>query len=175
MTDIEQMAKDFIEKEQLTLRNALSYGGIGVSKTSGDVNRVIFDVGFSNHPYSTDRKRHMAEYLGEMLFYWHMLARTCDISPEEISRQYVELYKIKNNMKSTDRVSFEEMMRHVKPEVKMKRDEKKRLEKEREQHQRMVEQERARLATQADMGRHAAPPEQNPAPQKKWHERVFGK
>jgi len=124
---IENLVKKFLADEKFTLRNTMVYGGLGLSKTSGGLNDVVTDIAFNGHPYTEERKRQVAEQLGEMMFYWHVLALTCEISPDEIVQQYVNMYLVKNNQLSVElNASILELMKHVKTNVKVSDDEIKR-------------------------------------------------
>ena len=118
--EIEELVYKFLSEEEFTIRNALAYAGVGLSKTTGACNDIIAGVGFSNHPYNDERKKAVAEHLGEMLFYWHVLASTTDVSPSEIVAQYMHSYRTKNNIEHEEtKVSITELMRHVKQQVQM--------------------------------------------------------
>ena len=115
MEELESIVKKFLGEEEFTMRNALAYAGVGLSKTTGAVNEIIGGIGFSDHPYNDDRKSYMAEYLGEMLFYWQVLASTTDFTPDEIIQRYVHSYKVTNNLKIDEQVNITELMKHLKP------------------------------------------------------------
>lgn len=117
---IEDLVEKFLKDEKLPLKNTLAYGGLGLSKSSGAINEIVTDIVFSGHVYSSERKQIVAEQLGEMMFYWHVIASTVDISIEEILDQYVSLYLVKNNQISSElNVSIVELMKHVKVDAKM--------------------------------------------------------
>jgi len=120
MEDLEDLVKKFLSDEEFTIRNALSYASVGLSKTTGAASEIIGGVGFSGHSYNDERKAFMAEHLGEMLFYWHVLASTVDLAPDEIVQQYIHSYKLKNNLKVDEQVNIAELMKHVKPGARIR-------------------------------------------------------
>jgi len=121
MKHMESLAKRFLTEEGFSLQNALAYAGMGLAKTTGQASEIISGVGFSEHQYSPERQKLMAEVLGEMMFCWQILASTLDtISPEEIEGQYINAYETTRQLLSKEKVTIQDMMdmgRHVKPEA----------------------------------------------------------
>jgi len=118
MKDLEELARKFLSEEEYSVRDALNYAGLGLSKASGACNQVISDVSFAGHSYNSERKKSMAEHLGEILFHWHVLVLTTDISAEDIMAQYVHSYKTLHKIKVEEKVNIAELLRHVKPSVR---------------------------------------------------------
>jgi len=118
---MENLAKRFLTEEGLSLQNALVYGGLGLSKTSGQISEIVAGVGFADHQYSHERQKLVAEILGEMLFCWQVLASTLDIiSPEEIEAEYINIYETMRQLHTKEKVTIQDMMemgRHIKPEA----------------------------------------------------------
>jgi len=92
MITIENLVKKFLEEEKLTLRNALAYAGLGLSKTGGKINGIVTDIAFNGHAYNEERKDQVADLLGEMYFDWLILAGSCGYTPDEIYQRYVHIY-----------------------------------------------------------------------------------
>jgi hypothetical protein len=108
----------FLKEENFTLRNALAYAGLGVSQKSGEINKVVTDIAFNGHPYSDERKERIADALGEMMFYWCILAEYTGYNPDEILQQFVNYYLVKNKQVSQEmQASLLELMKHIKTDV----------------------------------------------------------
>ncbi|MCL2755460.1 MAG: hypothetical protein FWE45_00190 [Firmicutes bacterium] len=120
MENIEKLVNEFLGDEGFNLRNALAYGGMGLSKTTGQANEIISGVGFAEQQYSRDRQIRMGEILGEMLFYWHVLASTIEMPIDEIIAQYVSSFEATRVTLAKDKVTIQDMMemkKHVKASV----------------------------------------------------------
>jgi hypothetical protein len=107
MKDLQNIVYKFMEREETTLKQALLQASLGMSAKTGDIAEIVRGVVFSGYPYSEERKKQNAEHLGEMLFYWVMLASTTDLSPEDIMSQFVAAYLIKNKIKTAEEVQAE--------------------------------------------------------------------
>lgn len=118
MKSLQTLVFQYMEEEELTLKQALLQASLGVTAKSGDIAEIVKGVVFSEHPYSDERKSQIAEHLGELLFYWLMLASTSDLSPDEIMSQYINSYiaRKKKLEKGEVNVSMLEMLQHVKAE-----------------------------------------------------------
>lgn len=116
MKDLQNLVFQYMEEEELTLKQALLQASLGVTAKSGDIAEIVKGVVFAEHPYSDERKSQIAEHLGELLFYWLMLASTSDLSPTEIMSQYVASYiaRRKKLEKGEINVSMLEMLQHIK-------------------------------------------------------------
>ena len=118
MKNIENLVQGFLAEEEFSLRNSLAYAGLGLSKTTGLINEVVSGVGFSEQPYTKERQTKIAEVLGEMLFYWHVMASTVEgIKPEQIIDQYVASYEAMRSHLQQQKITIFDMMemkRHVK-------------------------------------------------------------
>lgn len=118
MEQLEDLVQRFLKEEGFSLRNALAYAGLGVSKTAGSANEIIAGVGFVGHQYSPDRQTRMSEILGEMLFYWHVLASTLEIPFPEIIEEYMHSYEAIRAKLQKDKITIQDMMdmgKFVKP------------------------------------------------------------
>ena len=110
MENMVKLAQEFVAEEGLTMKNALNYSGLGMSKTAGQIAEIVSGVGFADHPYSPDRQRLMAEILGEVMFYWHVLASTLEIAPEEIIAEYIATYENTRVTAAKEKISIVDMM-----------------------------------------------------------------
>ena len=119
---IENLVKRFLEDEKLTLRNSLAYAGLGLSKSSGEINEVVTDIAFNGHAFTDERKDQVSDALGDLMFYVHILAQQCDISLEDIVRRFINYFLIKNNqqVETETTVSLTELMRHAKRKLNKK-------------------------------------------------------
>ena len=138
--NIEQLVKKFLAEEQFTLRNALAYAGLGLFKTGGAISKVVTDIAFNAHSYNDERKKQVAEDLGEMMFYWHVLASTVDMAPDVIMQEFVNLYLVKNNVITDEmHISIKELMKHMKKASKLEEIERKKDEKlKRESREKLI-------------------------------------
>lgn len=117
MKHIENLVNDFLNEEEFSLRNALAYAGMGISKTTGQANEIISGVGFAEQQYSSERRQRMSEILGEMLFHWHVLASTVDIPVDEIVAHYITTYEATRIKIAREKITLNDMMemkKHVK-------------------------------------------------------------
>jgi NTP pyrophosphatase (non-canonical NTP hydrolase) len=92
MKDIQNLVYKFMEREEVTLKQALLQASLGMCAKTGDIAEIVRGVVYNGYPYTEERKKRNAEHLGEVLFYWVMLASTCDISPEQIIDEYISAY-----------------------------------------------------------------------------------
>ena len=106
-----KMVADFLVEEEFDIKNSLAYAGLGLSKTTGQINEIITGIGFGGAPYSADRMRKMAEVLGEVMFHWHVLASTLEIPFDEIIAQYVASFQMTRSSTIGDRrITIQDMM-----------------------------------------------------------------
>ena len=157
MIEMENLVRDFLNSEELSLKNTLAYGGIGLSKTSGQICDIVSGVGFAGQQYSTERQTRVAEILGEMLFHVHVIASTIDMPISEISQQYINSYlaiqKTDINIvnEKEDKITLQDMMdmkKHVKAEAIIKLNEKHRASdnnEKRKQREDLMEREHENL------------------------------
>ena len=122
MIEMENLVREFLANEELSLKNAMAYGGFGLSKTSGQVNEIVSGIGFADQQYSPERQGRMGEILGEMMFYWFVMATTLEVPFEEIIHEYIASYEaIKAKMaQEKGNITLQDMMemrKHVKPGV----------------------------------------------------------
>lgn len=119
MIDLYNLVKNFLEDEKLTLRNALAYAGQGLSEAAGAINRVVSDVNFKKHAYNEDRKETVVENLGLAFFCAQILAYSCGVDFDEITRQFINEFLIKNNleMEQESRASMVALMKHIKTKL----------------------------------------------------------
>ncbi|MDR0384130.1 MAG: hypothetical protein LBH47_02285 [Christensenellaceae bacterium] len=115
---IRNIVENFLLEEKMPLNNALAFGSLGLSKAVGDIARITYGVGFSGHPYNDERKSEMAEFLGDLLFYWHVLAISSGIPWTNIMNQWVSEW-LKKNMKEEEiHASLTQMMKYLKTDNK---------------------------------------------------------
>jgi len=111
MTSLDELlnlVKKFLVAEELTPQSALAYACIGIAKSSGDINEIGADVVFNGHPYNEERKDHMADFIGEALFYLQILANSCGMLFDEIIKRFIRSYLIRNNQLDPDKVKDKE-------------------------------------------------------------------
>jgi len=113
---IKDIAKKFLDDEKLPLTEALAFGALGLSKSVGDIAEIAYGVRFSEHPYDSQRKNDMAEFLGNALFYWHLLAIISGFAGQEIVKSWVHLWRAKNRIKEEEdmQVSIKQLLQHLK-------------------------------------------------------------
>jgi len=128
---INGLARDFLSDENLSLTNSLAYAGLGMSKVTGQANEIISGVGFAGYQYSPDRQKRMMEILGEMMFYWHVLATTvAEVgSVEQIIEQYINEFEAVKVKIAHGKITIQDMMdmgKYVKAgalrDIELKRD-----------------------------------------------------
>ena len=106
MKDLQNIVYKFMEREQVTLKQALLQSSLGMCAKTGDIAEIVRGVVYSDYPYTEERKKRNAEHLGELLFYWVMLASTVGMSPEEIMSQYIVSYIKKNKITREDELKI---------------------------------------------------------------------
>jgi len=121
MIDLFNLVKNFLEEEKLPLRSALSYAALGLSEAVGAISKVVVDINFNKHAYNEERKETVVENLGLLFFCAQILAYTCGVSFDEITRQFINEYLIKNKLELEveSRASMIELMKHIKTKLKM--------------------------------------------------------
>jgi hypothetical protein len=102
MKDLQNLVYKFMEREQITLKQALLQSSLGCSAKTGDIAEIVRGVVYNSYPYSDERKKRINEHLGEMLFHWVMLASTTGASPEAIISEYISLYLQRNKILSDE-------------------------------------------------------------------------
>ena len=147
--EMEELAQKFAREENMPLKSLLAYGGLGVGDAGGRINSIIKGIIFAGHPYSDERKTKMEEALGEMLFDWHLLATTLEVSPKEIAQKFVSMYLVKGNKISEEvHVSILEMMKHLKIEAEELEKKKKDAKLKKQQREKLLQMEIERLRQQ---------------------------
>lgn len=119
-SSIKDIAEKFLKEEKLPLQDALTFGALGMSNAVGDIAEIAYGVKFSEHPYDDERRNDMAEFLGNALLYWHILAITSGFNGQEIVKGWVSSWLIKNNVKITEEISIKELFKHLKIGTKLK-------------------------------------------------------
>ena len=117
MDSLEDLVERFLKEEGFSLKNALAYASLGLCKTTGHIGEITQGVGFAENQYSPELQIRMSEYLGEMLFYWHVLASTTSLSFHEIIEEYMHSYEAIREKLAKDKVTIQDMMdmrKHVK-------------------------------------------------------------
>lgn len=92
MKDLQNLVYKFMEREEVTLKQALMQSSLGACAKTGDLAEIVRGVVYNGYPYSDERKKCVAEHLGELLFYWVMLASTTGQSPDQIMAEYIYSY-----------------------------------------------------------------------------------
>jgi len=92
MKDLQNLVYKFMEKEEVTLKQALMQSSLGACAKTGDLAEIARGVIYSGYPYNDERKKRVADHLGELLFYWVMLASTTGFPPEQIIAEYIASY-----------------------------------------------------------------------------------
>jgi len=111
MDNIQKLVTEFLESENLSLLNKLAYAGMGFSKTTGQVSEIVSGIGFAEQIYSNERQKRMIELLGEMMFYWHVLASTVGVGHKKIIEEYINSYEaIKVKLGKNESITIQDMM-----------------------------------------------------------------
>lgn len=92
MRDLQNLVYKFMEREAVTLKQAMMQSSLGACAKTGDLAEIVRGVVYNNYPYTDERKKRVAEHLGELLFYWVMLASTTGYSPDQIMTEYISAY-----------------------------------------------------------------------------------
>jgi len=92
MKDLQNIVYKFIEREEVTLKQALTQSSLGACAMTGDLAEIVRGVIYKGYPYTDERKKRVSEHLGELLFYWIMMASTTGFSPEQIISEYISAY-----------------------------------------------------------------------------------
>jgi len=80
----------------------LLQASLGMCAKTGDIAEIVRGIVYNGYPYSDERKKRNKEHLGEMLFYWIMLASTTGANPEEIISEYISSYIQKHKIVRDD-------------------------------------------------------------------------
>ena len=102
MKDLQNLVHKFMEREHITMKQALLQSSLGMSAKAGSISEIVRGVVYSEYPYTEERKKRNKEHLGEMLFYWIMLASTTGSNPEDIMMEYISSYIQKNKIMTDD-------------------------------------------------------------------------
>jgi hypothetical protein len=117
-TSIKDIAEKFLKEENMPTMNALSFSSLGLTKSVGDIAEIAYGVGFSGHPYNDERKKEMAEFLGDILFYWHVLAITSGIPWQDIMQGWVSSWLVKqkrqHEIDEEGHVSIRRLLKYMK-------------------------------------------------------------
>jgi len=92
MKDLQTLVYKFMEKEEVTLKQALMQSSLGACAKTGDLAEIVRGVIYNGYPYNDERKKRISEHLGELLFYWVMMASTTGFPPEQIISEYIGEY-----------------------------------------------------------------------------------
>ena len=106
MKDLQNFVYKFMEKEQMTLKQALLQSSLGICSKSGNIAEVVRGVVYSDYPYSEERKKLTSEYIGEAFFNLVMLASTTGISPEETISHFLATAIQKNKITREDEMKI---------------------------------------------------------------------
>ena len=123
---IKDIAEKFLKEENMPVANALAFSSLGLAKSAGDIAEIVYGVGFSKHPYNDERKKEVAEILGDILFYWHILAITSGIPWQDIMSGWVAAWVVKQKglnaleLDEDGKVSIRDLMKHLKSKEKYK-------------------------------------------------------
>ena len=111
---IKEIAETFLSEENISVKNALQLATLGLTKSVGDIAELTYGVNYSQHPFSTDRKSQLADYLGYALLNWHILALASGYSGEEIGNRFAAEWLTKHLGKA----SIKDLLKHLKPTAK---------------------------------------------------------
>ena len=92
MKDLQNIVYKFMEKEGVTLKQALMQSSLGICAKGGDLAEIVRGVIYNGYPYTDERKKRVAEHLGELFFYGVMLGSTTGFPPEQIIAEYIAAY-----------------------------------------------------------------------------------
>lgn len=106
---IKSIAEKFLQEENLPLKNALLLGTMGLTKSTGDIADLAYGINFNQHPYNSDRKNALTEYLGYALLNWHILALAASIDGDEIINRFAAEWETKHNAPS-----IKDLLKHLK-------------------------------------------------------------
>ena len=125
-SSIKDIAEKFLKEENMPVANALAFSSLGLTKSVGEIAETVYGVGFSKHPYNDERKKEVAETLGDILFYWHILAITSGIPWQDIMSSWVSSWIVKQKgleaIDKDDKVSIRDLLRHMKAKSLYKQD-----------------------------------------------------
>ena len=105
MKDLQNIVYKFMEREEITLKQALLQSSLGMCSKTGDIAEIVRGVVYNSYPYTDERKKRNKEHLGELLFYWLMLASTCGASPEDIMNEYIAEYVQRTKIHQDDELN----------------------------------------------------------------------
>ena len=119
MIDLFNLVKNFLEDEKLSLRSALAYASQGLAEATGAISKVVTDVNFNKHAYSEERKETVVESLGLLFFCSQILAYTCGVGFDEVTRQFINEWLVKKGLEVEQeaRASMMELMKHIKTKL----------------------------------------------------------
>ena len=119
---IKDIAEKFLKEENMPTSNALAFASLGLTRCVGDIAEIVYGVGFSKHPYNDERKKHISEVLGDILFYWHVTAITSGIPWQDIMQSWVSSWLTKQKkdwlLEEQDRASIRILLKHLKTHEK---------------------------------------------------------
>jgi hypothetical protein len=115
-SSIKNIAEKFLKEENMPITNALAFGSLGLTKSVGDIAEIVYGVSFSGHPYNDERKKEIAEVLGDILFYWHILAITSGVPWQDIMQGWISAWLIKQKAidETETHVSIRELLKYMK-------------------------------------------------------------
>jgi len=115
LKDLQSIVYKFMEREQVTMKQALLQSSLGMASKAGSISEIVRGVVYNDYPYTDERKKQNKEHLGEMLFYWLMLTSTTGANPDEIISEYISSYVQKHKItKDSEQVSITEMLKYIK-------------------------------------------------------------
>lgn len=106
---IKEIAEKFLKDENLPLKNALLLGTLGLTKSAGDIADLTYGINFNQHPYNSDRKNALTEYLGYALLNWHILAAAAEINGDEVIHRFAAEWETKHSAPS-----IKDLLKHLK-------------------------------------------------------------
>jgi NTP pyrophosphatase (non-canonical NTP hydrolase) len=119
---IKDIAEKFLKEEKLPIPDALAFASLGLAKSIGEIAEITYGVSFSGHPYNDERKKETAEVMGDILFYWHILAIVSGIPWQDVMQSWISAWLVKNKTMFPDEfhISIREMLKHMKSKEKLK-------------------------------------------------------
>ncbi|MDR0975701.1 MAG: hypothetical protein LBM01_01920 [Christensenellaceae bacterium] len=125
MQTIESIAKNFLFEEKMTVADALEHGAVGLNVASGKINGMLYSVLFNKAQMSEEINAALLESCGEALYSIAEIILSAGGSVENVVREFVSSWAVKNERNKETHASILEMLKHRKVEDKVKSNERK--------------------------------------------------